>query len=454
MTASATADTTLQDLATRVRELERKLSQPPPQAGSAAPATRPARRATRASEVLRRAPRSHFENTALVTFSDREIVSVRKHFNHDEARPLTKTPYMRMTPRVHQLLTFLYRFKGANYGCIAKRGIWSNKGQHKGLDAVSTNMLHLHAAGLVERNPYTHKKIIPDRELLAPEGKHAPDKQWVHVALSTKAIRLLKADGTITTGTNPTTLRQRLLSGRDGTIWSHQNNALDAALNLVNLASGTDETGAAVTYELEKSDRELRHEQIAFLAGGKLTFSSYKGRLVTPDVGLIKTITSPDGSNRRIYVLLEYDQGNYARAGILERKLDLLRGPFGAPPSADNTAADDNGETHEAYADGEEGLFFADEGRTAGRESRQQQAERYWVAKAKNYDDVKLVFVSYNNTVRRAQQRRLGADYQPSAGEISRDRGHVERMTQRRDYINSHCQFVTLADLERGVHVG
>ena len=403
--------------------------------------------------MLRDAPRSHFENTALVTFSDREVVSVRKHFNHDEARPLTKTPYVRMTPRVHELLTFLYRFKGANYGCIAKRGIWSNKGIHKGLDAVSTNMLHLHAAGLVERNPYTHKKIVPDRDLLAPEGKPAPDKQWVHVALSTKAIRLLKADGTITTGTNPTTLRQRLLSGRDGTIWSHQNNALDAALNLVNLASGTDENGATVSYELDKSDRELRHEQIRFLAGGKLTFSSYKGRLVTPDISLIKTITSPDGSRRRVCVLLEYDHGNYARAGILEGKIGMLRGPFGAPPS---TAAADrhDGDTHEAYADSEDGLFFADEGTSSGSESRQQQAERYWAAKAKNYDDVKLVFVSYNNTVRRAQQRRLGADYQPSAGEASRDPAFVERMTERRDYINTHCQFVTLADLERGVHVG
>ncbi len=454
MTASATADTTLQELAGRVQELERKLSQPP-QAASAAPAARPPRRATRASEVLRTAPRSRFENTALVTFSDREIVSVRKHFNHDEARPLTKTPYMRMTPRVHELLTFLYRFKGANYGCIAKRGIWSNKGQHKGLDAVSTNMLHLHAAGLVERNPYTHKKIIPDRELLAPEGKHAPDKQWVHVALSTKAIRLLKADGTITTGTNPTTLRQRLLSGRDGTIWSHQNNALDAALNLVILASGTDVTGATVSYELEKSDRELRHEQIAFLAGGgKLTFSSYKGRLVTPDIGIVKTVTSPDGSTRRVYCLLEYDHGNYSRAGILEHKLELLRGPFGAPPGSETPAEDEAGDTHEAYADREEGLFFADEGRTMGRESRQQKAERYWAAKAKGYDDVKLVFVSYNDTVRRGQRRRLGADYQPTIAETRSDPAYADRMTQRRDYINAHCQFVTLADLERGVHVG
>jgi hypothetical protein len=450
MTASATPETTLQQLVERVQELERQLSQPLP---PAAPARQPPR-ATQASQVLRDAPRSHFENTALVTFSDREIVSVRKHFNHDQARPLTKTPYVRMTPRVHELLTFLYRFKGANYGCIAKRGIWSNKGMHKGLDAVSTNMLHLHAAGLVERNPYTHKKIIPDRDLLAPEGKPAPDKQWVHVALSTKAIRLLKTDGTITTGTNPSTLRQRLLSGRDGTIWSHQNNALEAALNLVNLASGTNENGATVSYELEKSDRELRHEQIAFLAGGgKLTFSSYKGRLVTPDISVVKTVTSPDGSTRRVCCLLEYDHGNYW-AGILEHKIALFRGPFGAPPGTGAGAEDQAGDTHEAYADGEEGLFFADEGRTVARESREQKAERYWAAKAKNYDDVKLVFVSYNNTVRRAQQRRLGADYQPGAAETHSDPAYVERMTQRRDYINEHCQFVTLADLERGVHVG
>ena len=338
------------------------------------------------------------------------------------------------------------------------------------MDAVCTNMLLLHAAGLIDRNRYSHKKIIQDRELLAPGGKPVPEKERVHVSLSTKAIRLLKADGTITTGTNPTTLRDRLLSGRDGTIWSHQNNALEGALDLANLHGGLQPDGSRISFELDKSDRELHHEQAAFLsvpvkhsrgmplsavlglADDKLEFDSYKGRLIAPDATLVKTITYPDGSTHRTYVLLEYDQGNYARAGILEGKMEMLSGPFGAGASVVDPEHDDS-EIHEAYDDSDD-LLFADEGPSQARatESSHQKASRYWAAKASEYDDLKLVFVSYNDAVRRGEERRLGASYEPTEKELdsSGKASYIESMEARKVYVNAHCEFVTLHDLETG----
>jgi hypothetical protein len=493
---AATTDTlSLEELADRVKELERLLADALPATpdGSVSATKRPP---SRASEVLRRAPRSHFENTALVTFTDREVVSVRKYFNHDEARPLKRTPYIRMTPRVHELLEFLYRFKGANYGIIAKRGIWSNRGKHKGHDAVTTNMLHLAAAGLVERNRYSHKKIVQDRELLAPEGRPVRDKPWVHTSLTTKAIRLLKADGTIATGTNPTVLRDRLLGGRNEANWSHQNNALDAALNVVNLAGGLDNDGNTVSYELGKSERELHHEQAAFLsvapatrrgltvsevlelAGDKLSFGAYKGSLLAPDVTLVKTVTRPDGTTHRAEILFEYDQGNYARTGILENKMGMLRGPFGrvgspkppkpdddgAPdeeaPDQDHGSAHDKSEPHPAYKDMDDYMQLGDPEATPRKQSAQEkaeeQADHYFAAKLKEYDDIKLVFVSYNDTVRRGEKRALGAEYEPTDKELANPKraAYIARMSERREYIASHCEFVTLAELEQGVRIG
>jgi hypothetical protein len=255
MSAAENQDERVSELTAQVAELTRRLDQQ----------AKFPKELTNAARVLKKTPRSSFENGALETFKDHQIIAMRKYFNNHSDRPLKKAPYMRVTPRVQELLVFLYRFKGANIGCIAQKGIWSSNGVNGGRDSVTTNVRKLATAGLVDINPYTHKIPKPKREKTGRETKPVPNKPRKHITLTTKAINILKADGVIVSGTNSTTLRERL-RGEDlsEAIWSHQNNALEAALNVVNLKPYLDSAGNTIAYELGQSDRELHHEQAAF----------------------------------------------------------------------------------------------------------------------------------------------------------------------------------------------
>jgi len=360
----------------------------------------------RSVSTIQRHPRSSFEGTGLAHFNNQEVLSVRKHFNGDPTKPLTRRPEMRLTPKVQDLFRFLYKFRGANYGVIAQAGIWSNRDKQGGLAGVITKMKLLDAAGYIDRTRYPHP-------LLAEDGRATryPERDWRHVTLTTKAINILRQEGVITTGTNPSEIKKRLRGNR--VEWPHQNYSTEAALTLVNQT-----TDSSLTYEIHKSEREHRIEQRH--ARGERAFRSYGGSTVNPDVTVIKTDLA---TGKRTFLMLEYDHGFYARSGrILDRKLEMISAVAG-------TDEEDIGASVEDYGS------YGDDERPTGAPH-----QPYWSEQARGFDDVKLVFVAYSETVKNEEMRYIGASYA----------GDDPAQLRRRAFVERYCEFVTFAQLKRG----